>query len=193
MADKARHGAHSRGGRAGKGLEATVFNPSAAVPSPGGRLLFLSVTVYMVYRTVSPEMKIAVPPVAEMRDGRHGLCLGPSSTRGRAVRPVPEAKVPEKQTGRRSPRKDAPTAPAAALPEAPDRDEQTPRIAPPPLPRPLPDKKMPRPACIGKDGGVDLSREVEDHGKEEKAASVPAMRTKAAAPALREEMRVLLG
>ncbi len=176
-----------------KGLKRRFLTLRRRFPLQAAALLFLSVTVYMVYRTVSPEMKIAVPPVAEMRDGAaRTMPSAPPPREEELSRPVPEAKVPEKQTGAPLSPKGRSPAPAAALPEAPDRDEQTPRIAPPPSPAPIAGQENASPRVYRERRGVDLSREVEDHGKEEKAASVPAMRTKAAAPALREEMRVLL-
>jgi len=156
----------------------------------------------MVYRTVSPEMKVAVPPVAEMGDGPVTRTKPPAlpSRERELSRPVPEAKVPEKEkeTGAplspkgRSPALPTSHEPAAVLPDKKGRDEQAPGFAPPPSPAPMAGQENASPPAYRERRGVDLSREVEDHGKEEKAASVPAMRTKAAAPALREEMRVLL-
>jgi len=167
------------------------------LPLQAAALVFLSVTVYMVYRTVSPEMKVVVPPVAEMGDGPVTRTTPPAlpSRERELSRPVPEAKVPEKEkeTGAplspkgRSPALPTSHEPAAVLPDKKGRDEQAPGFAPPPSPAPMAGQENASPPAYRERRGVDQG---EDRGKEEKAT--PAMRTKAAAPALREEMRVLL-
>ncbi len=180
-----------------KGLMRRFFPLRRRIPLQAAALVFLSVTVYMVYRTVSPEMKIAVPPVAEMGDGPVRTTPPALPSREKELsRPVPEAKVSEKETGAplspkgRSPAPPISHEPAAVLPDKQDRDEQAPGFAPPPHPAPMAGQEHASPPAYRERRGVDLPREGEDRGKEEKAS--PAMRTKAAAPALREEMRVLL-
>lgn len=183
-----------------KGLKRRFLPLRRRLPLQAAALVFLSVTVYMVYRTVSPEMKIAVPPVAEMREGPATRTTPPAppSRDKELSRTVPEAKLPEKETGAplspkgRSPAPPPRHEPAAVLPDKQDRDEQAPGFAPPPSPAPMVGQENASHRVYRERGGVDLSREAEDQVKEEKAAPAPAMRTKAAAPALREEMRVLL-
>lgn len=181
-----------------KGVRRRFLPLRRRLPLQAAALVFLSVTVYMVYRTVSPEMKIAVPPVAEMRDGPATRTTPPAppSRDKELSRTVPEAKLPEKETGAplspkgRSPAPPSSHEPAAVLPDKQDRDGQAPGFAPPPSPAPMAGQENASPRMYRERRWVDLPREAEDQGKEEKAT--PAMRTKAAAPALREEMRVLL-
>lgn len=187
-----------------KGFLRRFFPPMRwKLPLEAAALVFLSVTVYMVYRGVSPEVKIAVPPVAEIQ--REGTPQAPPAiTPGSETEQKPA--VPEKRPteekkqdiasakGRAVPRSSG-EAPAAALPSESAREEAASQFAQPPAaaPAPMPETKGGAQRVLGEQGDMALPRDAENRRKEEKSASSPAMRAKAVAPTAMRDMRVVLG
>jgi hypothetical protein len=187
-----------------KGFLRRFFPPMRwKLPLEAAALVFLSVTVYMVYRSVSPEVKIAVPPVAEIQ--REGAPQAPPAVTPGSETEQPPA-VPEKRPtekkkqdvastkGRAVPRSSGET-PAAALPSESAREEAASQFAPPPpaAPATMPETKGGAQRVLGEQGDMALPRDAENRLKEEKRAPSPAMRAKAVAPTVMREMRVVLG
>jgi anti-sigma factor RsiW len=168
------------------------------LPVEAAALVFLSVTVYLVYRTVSPEVKIAVPPVAEMQREAAPQSPPAAGLRDRTEQPpaVPEKLSTEKKkedvasargrTASRPPQ----APPAAAIPSESSREETAPSFAPPPAPAPIPENKGSSPRILRQHSDMAVPRDAEEERKEEKKAASPAMRSKAAAPAMPREVRL---
>jgi anti-sigma factor RsiW len=173
------------------------------LPMEAAALVFLSVSVYLVYRMVSPEVKIAVPPVAEIQGEaapqappaaapRYKTAQSPAETEKRPA----EKKKEEVAAGRGSKPRHAPPAgqPAAAPSYESSRGEAPSSFARPPAPASpsMPENKGASQGILREDTDLALPRDAEAPRKEEKSAPSPAMRTKAVAPAAVKEVRLVL-
>jgi hypothetical protein len=173
------------------------------LPMEVAALAFLSVSVYLVYRTVSPQVKIAVPPVAEVQ--REGAPQAPpvAGPRDKTEQPPAETekrpaekKKEDVAASRRSkPSQGTPADQPAAAPsykssrkEAPDSFARPPASVPPPIP----ENKGASPRILRENTELAAPRDAETLRKEEKSAPSPAMRAKALAPTAVKEVRLVL-
>jgi anti-sigma factor RsiW len=179
-----------------KGLLQRLFLPLRwKLPVEAAALVFLSVTGYLVYRTVSPEVKVAVPPVAEIQGEAARQAPPVVAPRYKAEQPPAVKKKEDLAAGRRSNvRQPAEGQPAAAPSYESLRQEAPPPSAVPPGPSPstLSEKKGVSPRLLRENDEFAPPRDAEALRKEEKSAPSPAMRAKAHAPAVVKEVRLVL-
>ncbi|NMC74823.1 MAG: DUF2275 domain-containing protein [Geobacteraceae bacterium] len=173
------------------------------LPLEAAALVLLSVTVYLVYRTVSPEVKIAVPPVGEIqREAAPQAPPAAAPPSGAERSPaVPETRPMEKKKGDDASAKGraAPPpfreTPAGALPSHAAREEASSPVAlpPPAPPAPMSETTGGASRLFREQGDGALPRNGEGLRKEGKSVSSPALRTKGGGTAAMREMRVVLG
>jgi hypothetical protein len=179
-----------------KGFWRRLFLPLRwKLPVEAAALLFLSVTVYLVYRTVSPEVNIAVPPVAEIQ-GEAAPQLPPIAGPQLKREQLPEARKRDDTAAGREDveRQSAENRPAAAPPSVSSREASPSTSVLPPAPAPpvMSEKKGAFPGHLQESNESVPSRDSAGLRKEEKNAASPAMRAKALAPAVAKEVRLVL-
>jgi hypothetical protein len=187
-----------------KGFWRRLFLPLRwKLPMEAAALVFLSVSAYLVYRTVSPEVKIAVPPVAEIQGEAAHQAPSAVAPRYKAVqpptmteqRPVEKKKEDVGASRRSKPSQGTPAGqPAAAPAYDPSREETPSSFTRPaaPVPPPMLENKGASQGGLRKDNDLAPSRDTESLRKEEKSAPSPAVRAKALAPAVVKEVRLVL-
>lgn len=180
------------------------------LPLEAAALVFLSVSVYLVYRTVSPEVKIAVPPFAEIQGEAVPRTPPDVAPRYKAEQPPAMAeKQPEMEQqrtvevtegvaahkgGKPSQVPSAGRSAAAPAYESSRVDTSAPFVRPSaPVPAPMPENKTASGQFLREDADPALPGGAKSLGKEEeKGSSSPAMRAKAFAPAVAKEVRLVL-
>jgi len=169
------------------------------LPIEAAALVFLTVTGYLVYRAVSPEVPLVVPPARETRDQASAPApqvFGPRQPSGE----IPRGKTvvpPVGEGGGGRHRIGKPSPPVAPPPPASGEESW----APVPPPSASPDAETMRSApgtASGSTAGSVAADDSNDHGKAksesfaERKALSPAVRSKAVAPVAVNTMRLLL-
>jgi hypothetical protein len=172
------------------------------LPMEVAALAFLSVSVYLVYRTVSPGVKIAVPPVAEIQGEAAPQAPPAAVPRDKTEQPPAMAakrptlkKQDDSAAGRGSSLRQPSQVPPAAAPSYESSREEAPAsYARPPasVPPPIPENKGASQRLLREDTEFAAPRDAETRRKEEKSVPSPAMRAKALAPAVVREVRLVL-